>query len=216
MFDRICHDNGIRHLLTAPYSPTTTGKVERLHKTMRREFFTPKDRMFATIGELQAALDGWVTEYNTARPHQACGRRPPAERFRLASRSLAADTTAAAQPAPARPPADSTILRNRLVIVSGYTGRPSSQQNSHPESSYPEPNSARSRLSISTCERSSVRVSGSRTIAERLPALATALAEAVEEAENVISHRLPPLLIRLYLEAGNGGFGPGHGVNLEP
>ena len=32
MLDRICADNGIRHLLTAPYSPTTTGKVERLHK----------------------------------------------------------------------------------------------------------------------------------------------------------------------------------------
>ena len=41
MFDRICADNGIRHLLTAPYSPTTTGKVERLHKTMRAEFFGP-------------------------------------------------------------------------------------------------------------------------------------------------------------------------------
>jgi transposase InsO family protein len=38
-FYRVCHDNGIRHLLTAPYSPTTTGKIERLHKTMRREFF---------------------------------------------------------------------------------------------------------------------------------------------------------------------------------
>ena len=40
MFDRICAENGIRHLLTAPRSPTTTGKVERLHKTMRAEFFT--------------------------------------------------------------------------------------------------------------------------------------------------------------------------------
>src|SRR6266496_2604901 len=36
-FDRICLGNGIRHLLTAPYSPTTTGKIERLHKTMRKE-----------------------------------------------------------------------------------------------------------------------------------------------------------------------------------
>jgi transposase InsO family protein len=105
MFDRICADNGIRHLLTAPYSPTTTGKVERLHKTMRLEFFTPNDRMFATIPELQAALDGWVNEYNTARPHQSCGRRPPAERFRLADRSLAADGSAATEPAPAAVPA---------------------------------------------------------------------------------------------------------------
>jgi Integrase core domain len=88
-----------------PYSPTTTGKIERLHKAMRVEFFTPKDRMFATIGELQAALDGWVTEYNTARPHQSCGRRPPIERFRLASRSITADDSAVAEPLPARPPA---------------------------------------------------------------------------------------------------------------
>jgi transposase InsO family protein len=73
MFDRICTDNGIAHLLTAPYSPTTTGKIERLHKTMRAEFFTGKDRLFATVEELQAALDGWVRQYNTARPHQSCG-----------------------------------------------------------------------------------------------------------------------------------------------
>ena len=77
MSGRICTDNGIRHLLTAPCSPTTTGKVERLHKTMRAEFFTPRDGMFATIPELQAALDGWVSEYNAARPHQSCGARPP-------------------------------------------------------------------------------------------------------------------------------------------
>jgi transposase InsO family protein len=107
MFDRICAGNGIRHLLTAPYSPTTTGKVERLHKTMRREFFTPKDRAFAAIPELQAALDSWVDEYNTGRPHQSCGGRPPIERFRLADRSLAASTAGAPEPpaAPAPGPA---------------------------------------------------------------------------------------------------------------
>ena len=38
LFDRICRENGIRHLLTAPRSPTTTGKVERWHKTLRAEF----------------------------------------------------------------------------------------------------------------------------------------------------------------------------------
>ncbi len=89
MFDRICADNDIRHLLTAPYSPTTTGKIERLHKTMRAEFFNAADRVYATVPELQEALDGWVEQYNTARPHQSCGGRPPAERFALAERPVA-------------------------------------------------------------------------------------------------------------------------------
>lgn len=84
LFDRICHENGIRHLLTAPYSPTTTGKVERFHKTLRAGFFTPQDYVFETIEEAQAALDRWVEHYNTERPHQSVGNRPPAERFVLA------------------------------------------------------------------------------------------------------------------------------------
>ena len=109
-FDRTCADNGIRHLLTAPYSPTTTGKVERLHKTMRAEFFTPKDGTFATVEELQAALDCWVGEYNTARPHQSCGGRPPAERFRLADRSLIPDESAVAS-APQAPPRPGAAVR---------------------------------------------------------------------------------------------------------
>ena len=41
LFDRICADNGIRHLLTKPYSPTTTGKVERLQCATRRAVVSP-------------------------------------------------------------------------------------------------------------------------------------------------------------------------------
>jgi hypothetical protein len=85
LFDRVCAENGIRHLLTAPRSPTTTGKVERLHKTMRAEFFTDADAVYLTIAELQAALDVWVIQYNTERPHQSLGMRPPAQRFALAA-----------------------------------------------------------------------------------------------------------------------------------
>jgi transposase InsO family protein len=108
MFDRICADNGIRHLLTAPYSPATTGKVERLHKTMRAEFFTPHDGTWVTIEQLQAALDAWVHEYNTARPHQSCGGRPPAERFALAGRSGIPDESSLT---PAPPAAASAAAR---------------------------------------------------------------------------------------------------------
>jgi transposase InsO family protein len=82
LFDRICRENGIRHLLTAPRSPTTTGKVERWHKTLRREFLTGK--VFASIEDAQAQLDAWVRHYNHERPHQSLGMRPPIDRFRLA------------------------------------------------------------------------------------------------------------------------------------
>ena len=82
LFDRICHEHGIRHLLTAPHAPTTTGKIERLHKTMRAELFNL--RAFGTIEEAQAALDAWVVHYNTQRPHQGIGDVPPATRFQLA------------------------------------------------------------------------------------------------------------------------------------
>jgi transposase InsO family protein len=91
LFDRICANNGIRHLLTAPYSPTTTGKVERLHKTMRSDFLVDHDYLHADIEALQGALDAWVDEYNTTRPHQSLGDRPPAERFALAAGCRAAD-----------------------------------------------------------------------------------------------------------------------------
>lgn len=86
LFDRVCVEKGIRHLLTAPRSPTTTGKVERFHKTMRAEFFAQADGVFDTISELQAALDQWVDHYHTERPHQSLGMRPPAQRFALAAR----------------------------------------------------------------------------------------------------------------------------------
>ena len=42
LFDRICRENGIAHRHTAPRSPTTTGKIERFHQTVRREFLADR------------------------------------------------------------------------------------------------------------------------------------------------------------------------------
>ena len=81
MFDRICRENGISHRHTGVRSPTTTGKIERFHQTLRKEFLA--DRTFRSMKAAQAALDRWVTEYNTQRPHQSLEMATPAERFGL-------------------------------------------------------------------------------------------------------------------------------------
>jgi transposase InsO family protein len=80
LFDRICRDNGIAHRLTQPASPTTTGKVERFHLTLRRELLDAGE-IFDTVADAQAALDAWVHHYNTERPHQALDMATPASRF---------------------------------------------------------------------------------------------------------------------------------------
>lgn len=82
MFDRICREQGISHRLTGVRSPTTTGKIERFHQSLRREFLA--DRSFASRAQAQTELDAWVKEYNSNRPHQALEMATPAQRFRLA------------------------------------------------------------------------------------------------------------------------------------
>ena len=79
LFDRICRENGITHRLTQPRSPTTTGKIERFHRSLRTEFRT--DRTFKDLAAAQAELDEWVGDYNTNRPHQGIGMVPPVQRF---------------------------------------------------------------------------------------------------------------------------------------
>jgi Integrase core domain len=79
LFDRICRENGITHRLTAPRSPTTTGKIERFHGTARRELLN--QTVFDSKAHAQQVIAAWVAEYNTDRPHQSLGRATPAQRF---------------------------------------------------------------------------------------------------------------------------------------
>jgi hypothetical protein len=115
LFDRICRENGIKHLLTAPRSPTTTGKVERWHKTLRREFLDGK--VFASIDDAQAQLDAWVEHYNHDRPHQSLGMVAPWERFRLAAGPVEPKVVVAVEPetSTAMPAATRRVGRNGLI-----------------------------------------------------------------------------------------------------
>jgi transposase InsO family protein len=122
LFDRICRENGIRHLLTAPRSPTTTDKVERFHKTVRAEFLA--GHVFASIEEAQKALDAWVKSYNEERPHQGIGTVPPARRFALAL--AAPETSFAVALIPEAEKASDDVLeppRKRLTRCVSESGR---------------------------------------------------------------------------------------------
>lgn len=101
LFDRICRENGIRHILTAPRSPTTTGKVERFHKTLRGEFLTGK--VFESISDAQTQIDGWVRHYNFQRRHQGIGDVVPWDRFALVVEDRSAEPKQATRAKPQTP-----------------------------------------------------------------------------------------------------------------
>ena len=94
LFDAICREHGIEHLLTQPRSPTTTGKIERFHRSLRAEFLAAT-APFTNLKTAQQALDEWVADYNTARPHQSLKMDTPAHRFHAG--------------APSAPPSNSTM-----------------------------------------------------------------------------------------------------------
>ncbi|QBJ97315.1 transposase [Rhodococcus sp. ABRD24] len=60
---------------------TATDKIERTHRTLRRELLD-ETKAFATIEEAQVAVDEWIHAYNTNRPHQSLDSATPASLFR--------------------------------------------------------------------------------------------------------------------------------------
>jgi transposase InsO family protein len=80
LFERICRENGITQRLTKPRSPTTTGKIERLHQTLQLELLNEHEP-FTSIEDAQAAIDAWRQDYNADRPHQSLGMAFPTARF---------------------------------------------------------------------------------------------------------------------------------------
>ena len=83
LFDKICRENGIEHLLTAPRSPTTTGKIERFHRTLRTEFLM--EGKFENFDHAKSEFEKFVDHYNNQRPHQSLEMATPVQRFNVAS-----------------------------------------------------------------------------------------------------------------------------------
>jgi transposase InsO family protein len=116
LFDKICRGHGIHHILTGVRAPTTIGKVERFHETLRRDFFSK--HTFSTIEQAQAALDVFVDGYNNDRPHQSLGMLSPVARFRFGSKTEIVDSDRAPQPTAPRPiEVERFVFDNGLISV---------------------------------------------------------------------------------------------------
>jgi putative transposase len=76
---------GIRPERIAPGAPQQNGAHERMHKTLKAETTRPAA---ATAPRQQHRFDAFRHEYNTERPHEALGLKPPASRYHPSPRPL--------------------------------------------------------------------------------------------------------------------------------
>lgn len=76
---------GIRLDRGRPGHPQDNGRHERMHRTLKAETANPPA---ATFRAQQAAFDHFRHEYNTIRPHEALGQRPPATSYTSSPRAF--------------------------------------------------------------------------------------------------------------------------------
>jgi transposase InsO family protein len=78
LFDRVCRDNGIKHLLTKPYSPTTTGKAARLAGRCGRSSSGPRTASTRRWRSCRRRwMRGWRITTPPGRTSPAAGARQP-------------------------------------------------------------------------------------------------------------------------------------------
>ncbi|SRX93014.1 integrase catalytic subunit [Intrasporangium calvum DSM] [Mycobacterium shimoidei] len=68
-FENELHRLGVTQINSTPNHPTTCGKVERFHQTLKK-WLTGQPRA-TTLAELQTQLDTFAEEYNHRRPHRS-------------------------------------------------------------------------------------------------------------------------------------------------
>lgn len=79
----IDQDIAITH--ARPYHPQTMGKDERFHRSLKAEALAGP--AFDDLAAAQRGLDAFRESYNTRRPHEALGLRPPVTRYHASTRS---------------------------------------------------------------------------------------------------------------------------------
>jgi len=78
----ICARLGIHLIFCRPFSPTSKGKLERLHLTLRNQFLSELDeRRITDLDELNARLWAWLEQVYHRTPHGGLGGLTPLARY---------------------------------------------------------------------------------------------------------------------------------------
>ena len=85
---------GIEQKHSRPNHPTTCGKVERFHQTLKR--WLDAHRRPASIDTLQVLIDEFVDEYDNRRPHRSLDRRKPTVAYTLLPKATPGGSNAGA------------------------------------------------------------------------------------------------------------------------
>ena len=75
-FIRIC---GMTHVRTSPYYPQSNGKIERWHKSLKKECIRPGTPL--SLDDARSLVAGYVVHYNTQRLHSAIGYVTPHDKL---------------------------------------------------------------------------------------------------------------------------------------
>ena len=85
-FRDACHDLGLKHIRTRPYTPKTNGKAERFIQTALREWAYAQ--AYPSSDRRAEELPVWLHRYNWHRPHGSLKSRPPISRLGLPEDNL--------------------------------------------------------------------------------------------------------------------------------
>ena len=84
-FREYCESIGIEVIENEPYSPEQNGKIERFHKTLKREFFWKYCSYHDSLEVMQYKYNQWQNYYNTKRRHGGYGMNRMTPQQKIAS-----------------------------------------------------------------------------------------------------------------------------------
>ena len=117
-FSALLRDLGVAQKHSKPNHPTTCGKVERFHQTLKK-WLRAQPQQPQTVAELQALCDHFVNYYNTRRPHRSLNRRTPLAAYQARQKATPVGST---QPEP-QPRVRRDVVDSDGKLTLRYNGR---------------------------------------------------------------------------------------------